>query len=186
MPVKTRSMIKKEQEMQQMQQELQQNEPDVYADAKKMYDECKTLVLDTTLQFAIDFTGDIMYDAFEGFSDDDINHNRRIIIRRTSKLMKLVEKLKQSKTNQTACKDLVIDVIILVYKYVEYTFISTNSLQVYYNKENELLDCKNLLIKTIDKIKEFKTSIPKHYSKAQKNKLFNAMDEYIYRIVNYI
>ena len=35
MPVKTRSMIKKEQEMQQMQQELQQNEPDVYADAKK-------------------------------------------------------------------------------------------------------------------------------------------------------
>ena len=197
MPVKTRSMIKNEQKMQQQSEKMHESKlndvNEKYIIEKNLYDNCKCILIKdilghmlrgNTFEVVIDFTKDIQYDIFSEFPDHFINQIRSNIKDRSLDLMKSVETLRMNQTNE--CRELLIDVIILLYKYNEYTFIATNSMRDSEIKQIYNINDKNLLSISINKIKEFKNTIPTSYSHEQRTKLFNALDEYMYRIVNYI
>jgi hypothetical protein len=197
MPVKTRLMIKKEQEMQQQSKKIHEpklNDIDEkYIIEKNLYDNYKCILIKdilghilrgNTFEVVIDFTKDIQYDIFSEFPDHFINQIRSNIKDRSLDLMKSVETLRINQTNEY--RELLIDIIILLYKYNEYIFIATNSMQDSEIKQIYIINDKNLLSISINKIEEFKKTIPTSYSHEQRTKLFNALDGYMYRIINYI
>lgn len=201
MPVKTRSMIKREQEIQRQSEQLQEttlndniiNLPtSIYYEAKQYYDKCKikSIVILNNFgkfeQITINLAGAINYNLFEGKSDNFIVNFIKNISIKIKNLIDYNEQLRTCQETNSIYRDLMIDIIILIYNLNLHIFMTSNNikgeeLKTMMNDRN-----KTLVFLSIQKIKEFKTTIPKYYSIQQQNKLFKALDEYMVNIVNCI
>jgi len=175
MPVKTRSMIKREQ-FQQVQQ-FQQEEDRLRQKEEELFQEYENLKYIDGLNL---LTSNITSEFFKDMNNNEIISVYDKLTIRANKLINLQIKI-QNMINDKL-RDLTIDIVITLYKYTEGIFISLKLIT--YDIPLSKIQQKKLLITSFNKIKEFEETTT--YTDTQKNRLMNAMKDYMFNVVKYI
>lgn len=211
MPVKTRSMIKREQDMQRQSEQLEEQptiqqpvvqeqvivqEPvnlqpiDKYDIIKAYYDKCKTnyfiiknVSTGKSEKISIDFTKDVQPDIFRKFDDSTIIRFKHKIADKSKQLIQFNDYLRTYQSTRPKYRDLIIDIIELLYKHNLYIFSSTNYIRDMETRERRNKSDKSLLVVSIIKMEEIKRTLPNYYSYSQRIKLYTIFDDYKYKVV---
>ena len=227
MPVKTRSMIKREQEMQRQSEQLEEQptiqqptiqqpviqeqvivqqpviqeqvivqEPvnlqpiDKYDIIKAYYDKCKTnyfiiknVSTGKSEKISIDFTKDVQPDIFRKFDDSTIIRFQHKLANKSKQLIQFNDYLRTYQSTRPKYRDLIIDIIELLYKHNLYIFSSTNYIHDIETRERRNKGNKGLLVESIIKMEEIKRTLPNYYSCSQKIHLYSIFDDYKYKVV---
>jgi hypothetical protein len=182
MPVKTRSMIKREQFQQfqriQQLQQLQQEQDRLRQQEEELFQEYENLKYIDGLNL---LTSNITPEFFKDMNNNEIIDVYDKLTIRANKLINLQIKIQNMIKNDKLC-DLTIDIVITLYKYTEGIFISLKLMT--YDIPLSKIEQKKLLITSFNKIKEFEETTT--YTDTQKNKLMNSMKDYMFNVVKYI
>lgn len=165
MPVKTRSMFKRQQE-----------NPVEFALQK--YEEIKTINLLNRIQ--IDFTENVNPLIFRELLDNNIIACKRKLEKNVNKIMLLIEEFRLLDDN------LLIDTIIILFRNIEYTLIATNSISDQIKRQQHRLNNQQLLQYATEENKEFKRlMITIDALRERKRFLWKVLENFINCLLNY-
>ncbi len=179
MPVQTRSMIKREMQKQQTQQQEQQTQQQEQQTQQQTQEERLTEEYNK-IKYIKEFNISEL-DMTQQYMQSVPCENKKMLKNLIQKCASELLYFDNKEILYNRFVDLHINIIITIFKYIEGLFI-LNSIT-----SDGVINAsyKKLLITSFDKIKQYKNSHNK-YTPVQQKKLNDALDNFMFNIVNYI